>query len=147
MPSRRAASDPSTTVGWVAVASLRKMPSARVAAQGVEQVGFGGDHGDAAGLLARGCGRCGGRWLLDVTGGRGRFDAADAADHVGGGGRQLAVAAEDVAAGRHLQEVGAELVELGQQVGPAGGRDADHGHHGGDADGDPEGGEQRCGPA
>ena len=31
MPSLSAASDPNTTVGRVAVASLRKMPSARVA--------------------------------------------------------------------------------------------------------------------
>ena len=60
--------------------------------------------------------------------------------------RQLGGVAEHALARLDLEQVGAELVELGQQVGPARRRDADDGHHGGDADGDAEGGEQGAHP-
>ena len=68
MPSRSAASAPSTTVGTLARGVVEEAAVGELAADGVEHVGVGGDDGDAAGHA-----------LVDeVVAPDGRIDARDA---------------------------------------------------------------------
>ena len=101
-----------------------------LAAQGVDQLGVGGPDRDAAGLAG---------WDpvvavhagIDAGGRRHRLHRPHPADHPGGlGGQGGVLAAKGLARG-HTQQVGAQEVELSHQVGPAGGRDAEQGDHGG----------------
>ena len=146
MPSRRAASAPSTTVGRRSATPRRGTGRGELGADGVEHAAVGGDDDDppVASSSMRSVRRTVASTPVTPGGDRDRPDArGDVARRL----RQRRRLAEHRLARLHPQQVGAERVDAGEQVGAARRRDADHRHHRGDADGDAERGQQRAQPS
>ena len=130
------------------MASLRNVPSATVPPSGVQQLGLGGHHRDAAGLLGGDHGRCAARSPRRRCGWRRPTRPAPMRRIMSGAVTGSSASSPNgLLPGCTCSRLVPSSVELGQQVGPARRRDADHRHHGGDADGDAERGEQRAAAA
>ena len=145
-PRRSAASAPSTTVGSAAEAASRKRPSASSAlvasrrSRSAATTRMPPVTASSTRSLRR----------TDVEMPVNPEASVTGPMRADGGARRFGQrrrVAEGGLTGGDPQQVGAEVVELGQQVGPAGGRDADHGDHRRDADGDAERGQAGPQPA